>query len=248
METNRNPFATQSTARANVQVDAGLRAFMLGVYNYMAAALALTGIVALYTANSEALLSMFYAQNASGGYGMSGRGRLVAFSPLVAIRVLSFGINRLSVTAMQGIFWGFAVLMGLSMSSIFLAYTGASVARVFFITAITFGATSIYGYTTKRDLTGWGSFLFMGVIGLIVASIVNIFLQSPALYFAISYIGVLIFVGLTAYDTQRLKQVYYSVSGYGEAMAKASIMGALELYLDFINMFVYLLRIMGDRR
>lgn len=248
MEPNRNPFAARSATGAAVQVDAGLRAFMLGVYNYMASALALTGIVALFAAQSEAFMAAMYHTNAYGNYSLSGLGMIVAFSPLVAILALSFGIQRMSTAAAQACFWGFAVLMGLSMSNIFLLYTGVSIARVFFITAATFGAMSLYGYSTKRDLTGMGSFLVMGLLGVIIASIVNIFMQSPALYFALSFISVGIFVGLTAYDTQRLKSLYYSVGGYGEAAVKVSILGALSLYLDFINLFMSLLRLMGDRR
>jgi FtsH-binding integral membrane protein len=164
------------------------------------------------------------------------------------IMTMSFGLNRMSVGTLQATYWGFAAVMGLSLSSVFLMYTGQSIARVFFITAGTFGSMSLYGYTTKRDLSGMGSFLMMGLIGLILASLVNIFLQSSALSFATSVIGVLIFVGLTAYDTQKLKTMYYQLAGTGEMMAKASIMGALNLYMDFINMFLYMLRFFGDRR
>lgn len=245
-----DPFATaQSQAQTRaVEMDAGLRAYMLKIYNYMASGLALTGIIALFTANSEAMLSMLYHVNENGQVGPSGLGWLVMFAPLAFILVLNFGLNRLSVPALQGIFWAFAAVMGLSLSSIFLTFTGESIARTFFITAGTFGAMSLYGYTTKRDLSGMGSFLMMGLIGLILASVVNIFLHSTALQFAVSALGVLIFVGLTAYDTQRLKAMYYQVSGYGDAMAKATIMGAVSLYLDFINLFMYLLHFMGNRR
>lgn len=246
-----DPFATaqaQAQGRA-VAMDAGLRAYMLKIYNYMASALALTGIVALFTANSEAMLRLFYATNEMGQLtGMSGLGWIVAFAPLILVMTMSFGANRMSVGTLQATYWGFAALMGLSLSSVFLVYTGESIARVFFITAGTFGGMSLYGYTTKRDLSGFGSFLIMGLIGLILASLVNIFLQSSALAFATSVIGVLIFVGLTAYDTQKLKSMYYQLSGTGEMMAKASIMGALNLYMDFINMFMYMLRFFGERR
>lgn len=246
----RDPFATahygaQSKA---VAYDAGLRAYMLKIYNYMASALALTGIVALFAANSPAFVELLYRVENGHVVGMSGFGWIVAFAPLGLVLWLGFGINRLSASAAQGIFWVYSVVMGLSLSSIFLTYTGESVARVFFVTAGTFGVMSIYGYTTKKDLSGFGSFLLMGLIGLILASIVNIFMQSSALAFATSVIGVLIFVGLTAYDTQKLKSIYYQVSGNSEDMAKASIMGALNLYLDFINIFMYLLRFMGDRK
>ena len=248
----RDPFANvnttslgQSQAAAR---DEGLRAYMLKIYNYMASALALTGIVALFTANSPALLSLFYNVVDGRAVGMSGLGWIVALAPLGMVMVMSFGVNKLSITALQGMFWAFAVVMGLSLSSIFLVYTGTSIARVFFISAGTFGAMSLYGYTTKKDLTGFGSFLMMGLIGLILASLVNIFLQSPGLSFVTSVLGVLIFVGLTAYDTQKLKNMYYQIAGYGDEMAKASVMGALNLYMDFINIFLHLLRFMGDRR
>ncbi len=247
MEYRNNPFTAPARAQT-VAVDQGLRAYMLGIYNYMASALALTGIVALFAAQSEAVMSMLYQMDNGALVGMKPLGWVVAFAPLVAVLALSFGIERMRASTAQTFFWGYAVLMGLSMASIFLVYTGESIARVFFITAGTFGAMSLYGYTTKRDLTGLGSFLMMGLIGLIIASIVNIFLQSSGLQFALSVIGVLIFTGLTAYDTQRLKTVYYHVAGGGEALAKATIMGALTLYLDFINLFVMLLRFFGERR
>ncbi|MDX2073961.1 MAG: Bax inhibitor-1/YccA family protein [Alphaproteobacteria bacterium] len=246
-----DPFSTaqmQAQTRAT-EMDAGLRAYMLRIYNYMASALALTGIVALFAANSEPVLRLLYTTNEMGQMtGMSGLGWLVAFAPLIMILTMSFGVNRMSLVALQATFWGFASVMGLSLSSVFLMYTGESIARVFFITAGTFGGMSLYGYTTKRDLSGFGSFLIMGLIGLILASIVNIFLQSSALNFALSVIGVFIFIGLTAYDTQKLKTMYYQLAGTGEMMAKASIMGALNLYMDFINMFLYMLRFFGDRR
>lgn len=248
MDYRRN---TTNYARAGTQattVDAGLRNYMLRIYNYMASGLALTGIVALLTVNTPALMNAFYQMQDGYLVGMKPLGWLVAFSPLVAVLIMSFGINRLSAQQAQLMFWGFATLMGLSMANLFLIYTGASIARVFFITAGMFGMMSLYGYTTKKDLSGWGSFLFMGLIGIIIASIVNIFLASSALHFAISVIGVLIFTGLTAYDTQRLKTMYYQLAGHGEALAKVSIMGALNLYLDFINLFIMLLRLMGDRR
>ncbi len=246
-----DPFATaqtQANTRA-VEMDAGLRAYMLKIYNYMASALALTGVVAMFAANSPAVQKMLYTTNEMGQMtGMSGFGWIIAFAPLIMIMTMSFGLNRMSVGTLQATYWGFAALMGLSLSSVFLMYTGQSIARVFFITAGTFGGMSLYGYTTKRDLSGMGSFLMMGLIGLILASVVNIFLQSSALAFATSVIGVLIFVGLTAYDTQKLKTMYYQLAGTGEMMAKMSIMGALNLYMDFINMFLYMLRFFGDRR
>jgi len=244
-----DPFATvqqRAGARA-VSYDMGLRSYMLRIYNYMASALALTGIVALLAANSPAFVEALYNVQDGRAVGMSGFGWLVAFAPLGLVLWLSFGIHRMSTTMAQGIFWAYAGLMGLSMSSIFLMYTGESIARTFFVTAGTFGAMSLYGYTTKKDLTGFGSFLIMGLIGLLVASIVNIFLQSSALSFATSAIGVLIFVGLTAYDTQKLRNLYYQIGGV-EELRKASVMGALNLYMDFINIFIHLLRFMGERR
>ena len=169
------------------------------------------------------------------------------FSPLAFILVLSFGINRMNASTAQLVFWLFAGVMGLSLTHIFLLYTGESITRVFFITAGTFGAMSLYGYTTKKDLSGWGSFLFMGLIGIIIASLVNLFLQSSALMFAISVIGVLIFVGLTAYDTQKIKEIYLE-SDSDEVQGKKAIMGAVALYLDFINLMMMLLRLFGTRR
>jgi uncharacterized protein len=229
---------TARGAIPQVDIDVGLRQYMLRVYNYMAGGLALTGVVALLVASSPDLIRAIYGTPLQW---------VVMLAPLAFVMVLSFGINRLSLGASQAIFWGFAAVMGLSLSWIFLRYTGASVARVFFITGGTFAGMSLYGYTTKRDLTGIGSFLFMGLIGIIIASLVNLFLQSSALYFAISVIGVLIFVGLTAYDTQRIKEMYWA----GDAAivaGKKAIMGALTLYLDFINLFLMLLRLFGDRR
>jgi FtsH-binding integral membrane protein len=252
METDmafNDPFSTTQAQTRAVEMDAGLRAYMLKIYNYMASALALTGIVAVFTANSPAMLQMLYQTNELRQLtGPSGLGWLVMFAPLAFILVMNFGLNRMSTTALQATFWGFAAVMGLSLSHIFLTFTGASIARVFFITAGMFGAMSLYGYTTKRDLSGMGSFLMMGLIGIILASVVNIFIQSSALHFAVSVIGVLIFVGLTAYDTQKLKAMYYQLAGHGEMMAKMTIMGAVTLYLDFINMFIFMLQFFGDRR
>ena len=172
---------------------------------------------------------------------------IIMLAPLGIVIYMSFGIRKMSAAKAQGAFWIFAALMGASLSSIFVVYTGASITRVFFITAATFGAMSIYGYTTKRDLTKLGSFLMMGLIGIIIASIVNIFMKSTMMYFVISIIGVLIFVGLTAYDTQKIKNMYL-VSDTGEIMGKKAVMGALTLYLDFINLFIMLLRLFGQRR
>jgi len=247
----RDPFARVSTVDYGqtqaVAQDAGLRAYMLRIYNYMASALALTGITALVAANSPAIMSMFYTMNGN-HVGMSGLGWLVFLAPIGLVLWLSFGLHRMSAATAQAIYWFYSVLIGLSLTSIFVLYTGESIARTFFVTAGTFGAMSLYGYTTKKDLTGLGSFLMMGLIGLILASLVNLFLQSSGLAFATSVIGVLIFVGLVAYDTQKIKGIYYQIGAGGEMLAKASIMGALSLYLDFINIFLHLLRFMGDRR
>ncbi len=246
----RDPFANAATARSATQAttyDAGLRAYFLKIYNLMASGLAATGIVALFTAQSPAMTNALYAANEAGQVGMSGLGWLVALAPIGLAMWMGFGINRMSASTAQAIFWAFAVLMGLSLSSVFMLYTGDSIARAFFVTAGTFGAMSLYGYTTKKDLTGMGSFLFMGLIGLILASVVNLFLQSSGLQFALSVIGVFIFIGLTAYDTQRLKSMYYQVQG-SEMVGKVAILGALNLYMDFINLFLHLLRFIGDRR
>lgn len=218
--------------------DAGLRSYMLSVYNYMASGVLLTGIVAMLFAGSGLAASI-----------MTGPGLMkyvIMFSPLAFVMVLSFGINRLSTAAAQGVFWAFATVMGLSMSTIFLVFTGTSIAQTFFATAAAFAGLSLYGYTTKKDLSGLGTFLIMGVIGLLVALVINIFLQSTMLNLAISAIGVLIFAGLTAYDTQKIKSMYAYVAGT-EMMGKSVVMGALSLYLDFINMFTFLLNFMGSR-
>jgi FtsH-binding integral membrane protein len=235
------PTIAAARAGTAAAIDEGLRSYMLKVYNYMGLGLVVTGLVAYFTSQ----WAMASPANAELLYG-SPLQWVIMLSPLAFVLVLSFGINKLSVPAAQATFWGFAAVMGLSLSSIFLVYTGASIAKVFFITAATFGAMSLYGYTTKRDLTGVGNFLIMGLIGLIIASLVNIFLQSSMLDFAISAIGVLVFVGLTAYDTQKIKESY-SASFGAEVLAKGAIMGALNLYLDFINLFLMLLRLFGNR-
>ena len=242
----QSSFQTSTRGRSTATYDSGLRSFMLGVYNYMAMGIALSGLVAYGIANSPAVLSLFYGANANGGFGPTLLGYAAMFSPLAFILVLSFGINKLSASAARSIFFVFASVMGISMASVFLIYTGESIARVFFITSATFLGMSLYGYTTKRDLSGIGSFLIMGLFGIVIASLVNIFLASSMLAFAISIIGVIVFVGLTAYDTQRIKQSY-SVNMSGEALSKASVLGALTLYLDFINLFYMLLHLLGNR-
>lgn len=243
-----NTLYNNQLSASSTTYDAGLRSYMLKIYNYMASGLLLTGIIALIAAQSPAFLNMMYVIEGGAIKGMKPLAWLVMLAPLGMALWLGFGINRMSTAAAQASFWGFAAVMGLSLTSIFLTYTGTSIARVFFITAGTFGAMSIYGYTTKRDLSGFGSFLMMGVIGLIIASLVNIFLQSSALQFAVSVIGVLVFTGLTAYDTQKIKHMYYQLQASGEVMAKAAITGALTLYLDFINIFISLMQLLGERR
>jgi uncharacterized protein len=222
----------------SVARDEGLRSYMLSVYNYMASGVLLTGIVAMLFAQSG------YAAAILGGPGILKY--LIMFAPLAFVMVLSFGINRLSTGTAQLLFWAFAVVMGLSMSSIFLVFTGASIAQTFFATAAAFAGLSLWGYTTKKDLSGFGTFLIMGVVGLLVAMIINIFLQSGTMALVISFIGVLLFAGLTAYDTQRIKSMYFHVAG-SDMMGKTVIMGALSLYLDFVNMFTFLLNFMGQR-
>ena len=237
MAIGSQPRWTVQSADTQVGIDVGLRDYMLRIYNYMASALALTGIVAYVFANSGMYLSVARTPLIW----------LIMLAPFGLVMLLSFGINRLSAAATQAIFWAYAALMGLSLASVFLVFTGASVARVFFITAGTFAAMSLYGYTTRRDLSQLGSFLFMGLIGIVIASLVNLFIGSTALQFAISVIGVVVFTGLTAWDTQQIKEMYYEGDG-GEIASKKAIMGALRLYLDFINLFMMLMQLMGNRR
>jgi len=227
-------------------IDVGLRAYMLRVYNYMLLGLALTGATAWFTSLDTPFRALFFTFSAR-GYSMSPLGWVALFAPLGLVMLLSFRIRQMSFSAVQTTFWVYAALMGIGLTPILLLYTGASVAQVFFVTSATFGAMSLWGYTTKRDLTGLGSFLFMGLIGIIIASLVNIFLQSGMMSWVISVLGVVIFTGLTAYDTQKIKEGYY-VGNDGTVTGKNAIMGALTLYLDFINLFLMLLRLMGDRR
>jgi len=217
--------------------DAGLRRHMLSIYNYMASGVLLSGIVALLFVMSGAAAAVF----------VTPLRWVVALAPLGFVFAMSFGINRMKTSTVQLLFWGFAIAMGLSLSSLLLVYTGPSIAATFFATAGAFAGLSLFGYTTKKDLSGFGTFLIMGVVGLLIAMLVNMFFPMPALAMAISVLGVLIFAGLTAYDTQRLKNQYYVLAGT-EYAGKAVVMGALSLYLDFINMFQFLLSFMGDRR
>jgi FtsH-binding integral membrane protein len=219
-------------------VDEGLRSYMMSIYNLMSLGLGLTGLVAYFVATTPALIQLFI---------MSPLRWVVMLAPLGIVFFLSFRIQTLSPPAARAAFWAFASIMGLSMAATFLVFTGQSVARVFFITASVFGGMSLYGYTTHRDLSAFGSFLFMGLIGIVIASVVNIFMASSVLQFAISVIGVLVFTGLTAYDTQRLKEMYYSTQS-GDDVSRLVVMGALSLYLNFINLFISLLNLFGDRR
>ena len=232
-------------------VDQGLRAYMIRVYNYMASGVAITGVVAWL------IYSMAVVTGADGTVtGLTPFGNVmyasafkwvVIFAPLALVFFLSARIGSMSLSTAQISFWIFAALMGASISSIFLVYAGESIARVFFITAAAFGALSLWGYTTSKDISGWGSFLFMGLIGIIIAMLVNLFIGSTALQFAISVIGVLVFAGLTAYDTQQIKEMYYAGDD-GTVAGRKAVMGALRLYLDFINLFMMLLSLFGDRR
>ena len=238
MALGSQPRWTVRPADAQVGIDVGLREYMLRIYNYMASGLALTGIVAY------AFAQYLYANPALAHSPLM---FLIMLAPLGLVMLMSFGIQRMQASTAQMVFWLYAGLMGLSLASVFLVFTGASIARVFFITAGTFGAMSLYGYTTQRDLSQFGSFLFMGLIGIVIAGVVNIFIGSTALQFAISVIGVIVFTGLTAWDTQQIKEMYYEGDDY-EMGAKKAIMGALRLYLDFINLFMMLMQLLGTRR
>jgi uncharacterized protein len=261
---NRYAQPGTATRQTGAVVDQGLRSYMLSVYNYMAAGIALTGIVAYLVFEQSVTGDVsLAAKSATGAAYALKRGMfltplgatlfaspvkwVIMLAPLAFVMLLSFRAYKMSVGATQASFWAFAAVMGLSLSSIFLVYTQQSIAQVFFVTAAAFAGLSLYGYTTKSDLSAWGTFLIMGVIGLVIAGLVNIFLQSPALTFAISCLGVLIFAGLTAYDTQQIKDNYYQIAGDATMMAKGAIMGALNLYLDFINMFTSMLSLFGNR-
>src|SRR3954462_11174353 len=247
----RNVAARGGFADRTAAVDAGLRAYMLRVYNYMAAAVALTGVVAYATFNAAVVM------DASGKItALTPFGQTIFSGPLSIVLLLgtlglvffiSFRINRLQYTTAMTLFMLYAALLGVTLSSIFLAYTGASITRVFFISAASFGALSLYGYTTQRDLSAMGSFLVMGLIGLMIAMLVNLFLKSTGLDFVISAAGVLIFAGLTAWDTQKIKERYDPMED-GTVVGRKAVMGALTLYLDFINLFLFMLRFLGDRR
>ena len=246
---NIDPRYARAPVATGDALDAGLRAYMLRVYNYMLVGLGLTGLVAWLTVNTP-LSQVFYNQvTTPNGIALQPNilGWIAMFAPLAMVFFLSFRIMKMSFAAAQTTFWAYAALMGISLSTILLIYTDTSIALTFFVTAGMFGGMSLWGYTTKRDLTGFGSFLFMGLIGLILASVAGMFFHSTQLQFVISVLGVFIFTGLTAYDSQSIKNMYY-VGDDGEMVGKKAIMGALRLYLDFINLFLFLLRFMGNRR
>jgi len=236
------PFGARRASAGDATYDAGLRSYMLRVYNYMASAVLLTGVVAMLFAagGSQSMAAQVFVNGGILRY-------VIMFAPLAIVFGMSFGQNRMSTGTMQALFWGFAVLMGLSLSTIFLVYSGTSIAQAFFATAAGFAALSLYGYTTKRDLSAFGTFLIIGVVGLLVASLINIWTQSDTLALVISGVGVLLFAGLTAYDTQRTKSMYAQVAGT-EYEGKVVVMSALSLYLDFINMFLFILRLFGAQR
>jgi FtsH-binding integral membrane protein len=244
-------YPRASAATTAAVLDAGLRAYMLRVYNWMASGLLLTGIVAYVIANTD-LINVFYpvVMTPMGPrHTASALAMIAIFAPLAFVLVLSMGVNRLSRSGAQTLYWLFCAAMGASLTNIFLIYTSESIVRVFFITAATFAGMSIYGYTTKADLSRFGSFLIMGLFGVVLASVVNIFLHSSGLQFAISIIGVIVFTGLTAYDTQRIKATYvqYAYAEGSDQAAKRSVYDALSLYLNFINLFMLLLQLLGNR-
>ncbi|ASM71457.1 MULTISPECIES: Bax inhibitor-1/YccA family protein [Roseobacteraceae] len=241
-----NTIRTAAAGTRSAEIDAGLRAHMNKVYGTMSVGMLLTFLVAWAVGSNPQLLSIFRNPETLQPNIL---GWIVMFAPLGMVFAFGAAINRLSAAGAQLFFYAFASVMGLSLSWIFVAFTGMSIAQVFLITSIAFAGLSLWGYTTKKDISGWGSFLIMGVIGILVASIVNIFLQSPAIMFAVSILGVLIFAGLTAYDTQKIKNDYiqHAAQADSEWLGKAAIMGALNLYLDFINMFMFLLQLFGSR-
>lgn len=244
--TQRQASFGRAASVPGVTFDAGLRQYMLGIYNNMAIGVAITGLIAWFAGNTPALLSLLVTMNEAGRpAGMTGLGWIVTFAPL-AFAFLFMGAGRMSAATLRTMFFAYSAVMGLSLFGIVLAYTSESLARTFFITAGTFSAVSLWGYTTKRDLTGMGHFMIMGLFGLIIASIVGIFMESSALQFAISVLGVLIFTGLTAWDTQRAKEMYAANAGI-EANNKLAILSALSLYMNFVNMFLFLLRFFGQQ-
>lgn len=254
---NPRAYAPSRSSAGAVAYDEGLRSYMVRVYNYMGVGLVITGVVA-YAFYMLATDPAHAVRTLPNGVPLTATGVaiytswlrwVIAFSPLIVVFLFAARINQMSTSTAQAVFWAFSALMGLSLSSIFVVYTGTSIARIFFITAATFGTVSLWGYTTKRDLTQMGSFLMMGLIGVVIAALVNAFLHSSGLQFAISVLAVVIFTGLTAYDTQKLKDNYSMfASGGEEVLGRSAVMGALSLYLDFINIFIALLQLFGEER
>jgi FtsH-binding integral membrane protein len=233
-----NPTYRAPSATIDREIDQGLRAHMISVYQYMMLGVAMTGLVAYWVSSTPAVFNAIFG---------SGLYWVAVLAPLGLVLALSFGISRMSAGTAQIIFWLYSALNGVALATIFVRYPVADIGTVFLVTATTFGALSLYGYTTPRSLSAWGSFLFMGVVGILIAMVVNFFLQSAAMTFAVSVIGVLVFAGLTAYDTQKIKELYFEGDD-GDTMGKKAIMGALALYLDFLNMFLFLLRLFGSSR
>lgn len=241
-----NREAVRSSSRA--YIDEGLRQYMMSVYNFMAGGLCVTALVAFLIMSNPAVASLFFMLSPAGNIvGMSGLGWLALFAPFIMVFAFGWVISRGSLAQVRGTFWAFAAIMGIAITPTVLAYTGASVTRIFLITAAMFGGMSLYGYTTKKDLTSMGSFLIMGVWGIVIAMIVNLFLQSPGLYYALSFLSVIAFTGLTAYDTQAIRRIY-AESDNSDMNSRKAVAGALNLYMDFINIFLALLRLFGDRR
>lgn len=238
---------TMSKVGSISNVDLGLREYMMRVYNYMCGGLCMTALVAYLIANTSLITIFFNVAPTGQVMGMSGFGWLALFAPFIMVFAFGWVLARGSLAQVQGVFWGFSAIMGASLAPIVLSYTGASITRIFLITAAMFGGMSIYGYTTKKDLTAMGSFMIMGVWGIIIASIVNIFLKSPGLYYAISFLSVIAFTALTAYDTQKIREIYMD-SDSSDTLTRKAISGALALYMDFINMFIALLNLFGERR
>lgn len=236
---------TVANTAAAAQVDEGLRQYMIKVYNFMAAGLCITSLAAYLVANTS-LFKLFYTVSGN-AVSLSGFGWLMFIAPLIMVFAFGWVIARGTAVQVQGMFWGFSAVMGMSLAPILMLYTGESITRIFLISAAMFGGMSIYGYTTKKDLTSMGSFMRMGLWGIIIAAIVNIFMQSPGMSYAISFLAVIIFTGLTAYDNQRIREMYYEGDN-SETMAKKAVSGALALYMDFINIFIALLNMFGDRR
>ncbi|ANK79762.1 MAG: hypothetical protein TEF_02365 [Rhizobiales bacterium NRL2] len=224
------------TQTQTAEMDAGLRKYMLGVYNYMASGLLVSAVVAMLASSSPAVMQTIFG---------SGLAYVVMFAPLGLLLAMNFAFNKISTPVLQGMYWAFVALFGLSLSTIFLVYTSADIVRVFFITAAAFGGLSLYGYTTKKNLSGMGSFLIMGLIGIIIAMVVNMFLESTMMSFVISVLGVLIFAGLTAFDTQRIKSTYIQHRMEGDVATRSAVMDAVALYLNFVNMFMFLLHLFG---